>query len=501
MLDHTSVGIPAPREMLRAAFRHKRKMGLFVVLTMLLAAAVICFYPRKYLSEAKLFVRVGRESVTLDPTATTGTTVGVYESRENEINSVVEIVQSRTVVEKTVDALGPLAILERGKSIRRTPAATDDKLNMAAAVRKIERALSVSAQRNSSVITIRYYGSTPEAAQRVADQLLQTCIAEHLRINRTPGSREFFHQQTKLKSEQWHEAAARLRDAKNELGLVSVESQRQFLHAEIDRLDEQLVKARTEQVAAETRIAQLKQIVEQLPERIVTQLQDGHPNVALDSMRTSLYELELTERALVAKFTDEHPQLVAVRDQVDQARKILEGQEAATTRSTTDTNPARENLQQDLLLEQAEGEALAAKVARLTSDLARAHEKVKQLNDNEARIARLEQDARLAEKNYLAYAENLEQARIDTALQEDHISNLNVVQQASFEPRPASPNRKIVIALAIVIALLGSIGVVIVSEQTDGSLRSADDVQRQLDLPVFVSLPRTVRHPFAASQN
>ena len=35
--------------------------------------AVLVFYPRTYGSEAKLFVRLGSESVALDPTATQGT--------------------------------------------------------------------------------------------------------------------------------------------------------------------------------------------------------------------------------------------------------------------------------------------------------------------------------------------------------------------------------------------------------------------------------------------
>src|SRR5688500_7839770 len=50
---------------------------------LLLVALAVQLAPKTYRSEAKLFVRVGRESVTLDPTATTGQMISVYESREN----------------------------------------------------------------------------------------------------------------------------------------------------------------------------------------------------------------------------------------------------------------------------------------------------------------------------------------------------------------------------------------------------------------------------------
>ena len=51
--------------------------------------------PEIYRSDAKLMVRIGRESVTLDPTATTGQVIAVGPSRESEINSEMEILKSR----------------------------------------------------------------------------------------------------------------------------------------------------------------------------------------------------------------------------------------------------------------------------------------------------------------------------------------------------------------------------------------------------------------------
>ena len=67
---------------------------------------------RTFRSEAKLFVRMGRESVTLDPTATMGQVVAAADSRESEVNAVAELLSSRTLAEKIVDQFGPTVILE-----------------------------------------------------------------------------------------------------------------------------------------------------------------------------------------------------------------------------------------------------------------------------------------------------------------------------------------------------------------------------------------------------
>src|SRR3990172_839456 len=58
-----------PRDIARILFRHWRKTALFFCAVVGLTLLVVALYPRSYYSEAKLFIRVGRESVGLDPTA------------------------------------------------------------------------------------------------------------------------------------------------------------------------------------------------------------------------------------------------------------------------------------------------------------------------------------------------------------------------------------------------------------------------------------------------
>jgi polysaccharide biosynthesis protein PslE len=93
----------------------RRQWGT-MLLTFLAGIAVTLAYfaaaPRVFRSAAKLFVRMWRESVTLDPTATTGQVVAAADSRESEVNAVVELLGSRALAEKMVDQFGPTAILE-----------------------------------------------------------------------------------------------------------------------------------------------------------------------------------------------------------------------------------------------------------------------------------------------------------------------------------------------------------------------------------------------------
>src|SRR4051812_24002069 len=84
-----------PRQIVSAFFRHKKKAAAFVTLVIALAVGVLVYAPRKYKSEARLFLQIGRESIRLDPTATTGKTIGIQQSnRDNEIATAIEVLKS-----------------------------------------------------------------------------------------------------------------------------------------------------------------------------------------------------------------------------------------------------------------------------------------------------------------------------------------------------------------------------------------------------------------------
>ena len=93
--------------------RHKGMMLLTLVAGLMVTVAYLALAPRKFRSEAKLLVRMGRESMTIDPTATTGQFVAPAEQRDAELHAVEELLASRAMAEKIVDQFGPEVILEK----------------------------------------------------------------------------------------------------------------------------------------------------------------------------------------------------------------------------------------------------------------------------------------------------------------------------------------------------------------------------------------------------
>jgi uncharacterized protein involved in exopolysaccharide biosynthesis len=65
------------RGFFRVLFRHKGKVILFFMGVMIIVAGASFLTQELYRPEARLMVRIGRESVSLPPTATTGQVISV----------------------------------------------------------------------------------------------------------------------------------------------------------------------------------------------------------------------------------------------------------------------------------------------------------------------------------------------------------------------------------------------------------------------------------------
>ena len=96
---------------LEIPFIHKWLIVLCTFLGVAAGWGAIKVWPRSYESSAKLMIRVGRESVSLDPTATTSATLMLQKTQEEEIISALEVLNSRQVAESIVDTIGVDPIL------------------------------------------------------------------------------------------------------------------------------------------------------------------------------------------------------------------------------------------------------------------------------------------------------------------------------------------------------------------------------------------------------
>jgi len=467
------------RDACRALFRHRRKSAAFFATVVTLALAGLVLMPRKYLSEAKFLVKV---NMRVDPTAThEGPSLNFDLEREAEMRSVVALLQSRVLLERVVDQLGPELILEMdlNSTIRgylphgiwprlTSGARPDATLQREKAIQHLGRTLQIEHPKRTHVVALAYKSRSPARAQRVLEAYVAAGLRQHVELDQNPEAFRFFDEQQRLLESQVLRAKEELRDVKNQVGLVSVASQRNVLEGHLLSLDRQLLDAGIERAATDDRISALQS---QLPFELQRPVSVSALSIrSLDEMRNQLFSLELRHRELSSRCHENHPEVLALQEQVAEARLVLN--------------------QQQLLNELSTAAALQSKLAALQVDCEETKAKLRKLNEDEVRVVELERRTEELTAHHRACVKKLEQARLDLQLGSDQISNLRLVQAPTYMGKALSRRGALIAGLALMVGLLGAVGVAYVAELLDDSLATPVDIESELGLPVLISLPR-----------
>jgi uncharacterized protein involved in exopolysaccharide biosynthesis len=491
------------RDLARAAFRHHRKMAIFFLATIAATLLITLISPRSFRSQAKLFARLGRENATLDPTATFSQSpvVAVPQSRENELNTAAEVLKSRVLLEKVVDALGPQAILN-GRVAPPTDSGTppaDADPHRYEAILKLTRMVDVEAVKKSNVLAVTYDGPTAESAQLVVAKLLEFFLDRHMQLNRAPRAHQFLVEQTARQRAELNHSEEELRDYKNATGMIAPDVQRQLLVTRMSRQEDELLQTNATLAGAEAEVRLLREKLAGLSPTHVVSRTRGMRNEAADNMRGQLYTLQLRELELRQKYPDGHPELERVRQQASAAREILRQEEHDREQLTEGPSRLYEETELAVLRQEPVLTALRAKADALRAQLDQQRAEFKTFNENSLRIARLERDLGLQESHYRRYAENLEQAQIDRALEAERISNISVVQPATLEANPVRPRWLVNLGIGVLLAVVGSLVLAYVVERLDPTVKCAAEIESVVGLPVLAAAPRL--ESFAPARN
>ena len=282
--------ISQPRDFVRVAKRHATPGLLAAAIAITIALLALAFLPQKYVSEGQLLLRLGRESVTLDPTASMSESrISVSESRLHQINSEVGILKSDDLLVGVVSDLG-----------RRQYGSSDRSAADAIGAR-----LDVQPVENSNLISVRFSHKRPEIAKQTLDKLLELYRDKHLEVHKTRGSREFFEKQKNITGKRIAEVREELRELKLSLGIFSLEAKQNDIVSRSTAVSRAIEEVEANIASSSARLAEMKTSLESLDEFLVLEESSGNPNQATDSLRSSLVQLKLRANELKTKYRED----------------------------------------------------------------------------------------------------------------------------------------------------------------------------------------------------
>ena len=472
----------------RAVRGHWRVMALFFVLANAAVLGGIMVCPRTYVSEAGLKMNEGRETAALDPTAqVTNNVIAAQANREQDLNTAVDILESRAVMEIAVARIGPEPILkgfvpedgavgddagglldpEEAQRVDPGPLAliglSDPVSRFEKAVQTLNDIVEVDSNKKSDVIRVSVKAEKPKLAQRICGEVVAAFRQLYRKASEIEGSSEFFAAKADRAKAELQAASTQLAGLKNDLGISSVESRRQELNEALARLGATLLE-REQQLTSS--VAQLRDYDAQLkttPQQIAAGETRNQATGAPDNLRGQIAVLR-ADREKAAKYGSASPKVKELDKQIAAMTAALKTVTPQSLQTATAPNPTFQNLESNRANEVARAEGLRAEVATLGDQLAKVRRDVAALNENESAILALEAERDQLSQSLRKYIENREQTRVTDQMAAQQISSVRVYQEPTFNAKPVAPKKRLIAAAGLMFAAFGALGLALVLE-------------------------------------
>src|SRR6266516_3010314 len=419
--------VPPPltlRDVVGVAFRHVRLMVLSFFVVLFGAVGVTWLMPPLYEAEVKIMVK--RERLDQVVGGNQNTQLIAEDLTEQDVNSEVELLKSRDLLERVVVESG--LNKQSTKSFLSSALAqlpgqakkqSDQGLLTLRAVQNLEKSLKVEPLKRTKLIQVTYSSRDQQASATVLHTLVRFYLEKHLAVHRLPGALDFFQNQVQQYRKGLTEAEEQLAEFGSKNGVVSADLEKEITVRRLKDFEAGLRQTQASITETEQRIRILEQQAASTPARLTTAVKTADNPYVLQQMKTTLLNLELKRTELLSKFTPEYRPVQELEAQIAQAREALENAERTPTREeTTDRDNTHEWLVGELARARAELSTLQARLAANSEIVKTYRGQVRRLNETGIQEQDLIRAAKTAEENYLLYSRKQEEARISDALDE-----------------------------------------------------------------------------------
>lgn len=309
-------------------------------------------------------------------------------------------------------------------------------------------------------------------------QLLSNAVADaYVEYNRdvalesTVNARDWLIKQAETWAKTLRDAEQRAVDFRkiNNLLSVNLEDQRNQVANEMDWVAQRLSETRSHRLQLEAKRAEIE---DQINKRGVTSVSIAEvlSSPVLQTMKARLFEKNLEREALAEIAAENWPEMRQRDAELETIRTGIR-QEVQTILRAIDA---------DFTETSAYEQQLVARVAEL-------QEQAIALGGKELQYTQLMREKENAERIYQLINNRSEDTTLSTELSQ--INNVRVLDPALKPVVPIRPRVKLNLALAIVIGLLGGIGLAFLLEALDTSVKTQEDVEKGLGLAFLGIIP------------
>jgi capsular exopolysaccharide synthesis family protein len=437
---------------------------LFFLLTIVTIVSIATFRMQN-VYEATAVVDVEKESTPIH--FTDAESYELYQDSEEYITTESKILTSETLAMRTIKSMALDTLPQfggSGKPIKSPAPGTEAALERPAALGAFLGSLSVQRVPNSNLLNVKFESTDPSLAAHVVNAHLNNFIEENFQSRFEAANQASTWlagqlNEMKIKVEQAEDARIAY---ERENQIWTIDEKNDITSQKLADLNKLLTDAQTDRINKEA----------------VYQLVQAGNYEAIPAVRESsvIQDILKQQSTLSAQYTDAVTQYGPKFPKVVRLQAQLKDLDQLITREKVNIGNQLEaeyhgSRQRELLLKDA-----------LDQQKAQSNQMAEKL----VQYSILKHDADANKQLYDGMLQKLKEAGITAGLRS---SNIRVVDPALIPTWPSRPNRPRNIMLSILVGLIGGIGLALLREYMDNTVKTPDDIETLARLPSLAVVP------------
>lgn len=339
---------------------------------------------------------------------------------------------------------------------------------------KLLSRLKVDPVKNTRLVLIKYEDTDPAMAAEVANAVAEEYVRHNLEIKRNAArdAVAWLSDQMKELRAKGQQSSALVQSYRAKANLLGLQEQRQVTTQKIIDSNRAYLEAQNQRLSVEAKLRELSRIMKDKAggETIFTVVDDP----LIRKLKAEASDLQVTRAKLLQMYRPNHPDVRQVDAQLEQVNTRIEAE-----------------LQKLLKAIQTEHQVAKAREETLLGNVNELKREANVLAEREREALALIREDESNEHMQEAVLKRIKEAGIATAIE---ANNVRLVERAHPPGRPARPRTNLILALSLVLGTGLGVGAAFVVESLDRSLRSAEDVEQVLKLPLLAIVPRYESH-------
>ncbi len=499
-LDRSRPGLLSPFDVLEAEegpdlLAHwrtirKRRLAIFTVFCVVFTVALLATLKQKPVYRAKTLIEIQKENPNV---ATVQELFELETVSDTYLETQYKILNSEALARRVIEELRliespelnpppPWWMPRRGQREKDPaapgPAGVTDPHVYQATLEEFQDRLSVKPVKRSRLVGVSFDSQDPELASRIVNTLAANYIDLTLeaRWDATQKATEWLGQQLQGLKAKLEKSEEELQRYATQNGLLFLEGEKgtteNIVNQRLRQLQEELTRAQAVRYEKES----LYRLIQGCGDK-VSKCEAGDygslPGVfeskLMQDLTARLAELKRERAQLLTTFSPEYPRVRQLQSQVDEVESVLERErDRAARRITKDYQAAVER--EELLQQAFRAEESRANVVA---------ERSVQYNI-------LKREVETNRQLYEGLLQRMKEAAVSAGLK---ASNVRIVDVAEPPTKPVKPRILLNLSLGALLGLALGVGLALLQEHLDNTVKSGEDVERFLQLPALAFIP------------